>query len=421
MFEQLKLRHVDQSQYKMRLDPVLARINKDYKKDWVSHFVLRLAYCRTEDLRRWFLAQEVALLKWRLGHATAGSTTHALSSVLPEAKLVPQNELEASNLMPLILASTPGIKMDTKIYQVPFTDALDLVQHRQVLVRGGMAYVPESRLVSLVTARFRASLSRQLVLLSAVPTTPGLQRTQGFLKNVATVHTVNDQFHADGGNVTDLNANNVPAHTKHMPLCMAQLQMALQKEKHLKHWGRLQYGLFLKAAGLSLEDALSYFERMFVGKGFSKEYAYNWRHMYGKEGKRANYPAYSCAKVINSNAPNANEHHGCPFKHGTVQEVTHLLGRLGVNAQQQKGIIAQQQSQNYQLACVEHFKATHPNIERNSQVQTDNLGNHPNAWFHASVATEKLTSSGDSKLVMTSPASSKQTVDDSPQSMEVSP
>lgn len=27
------------------------------RKDAVSHYVLRLAYCRTEDLRRWFLAQ----------------------------------------------------------------------------------------------------------------------------------------------------------------------------------------------------------------------------------------------------------------------------------------------------------------------------------------------------------------------------
>jgi len=420
MFEQLKLRNADQKQCKEHLDRLLPRINKDFKKDWISHFVLRLAYCRTEDLRRWFLTQEVALLKWRLGHAAAGSTTNALSTVLPEATLVPQRDLEGSNLMADILASTPGIKMESKIYQVPFIHALDLVEHRQVFVRGGKAFVPESRLVNLVTARFRASLSRQLVLLSAVPTTPGLQRTQGFLKNVTTVHTVNDQFQADSSNVTNLNSNNVPAHLKHMPLCMAQLQMALQKEKHLKHWGRLQYGLFLKGAGLSLEDALIYFERMFAGKGFSKEYAYNWRHMYGKEGKRANYPPYSCAKVINGNAPNANEHHGCPYKHGTVQDVTNLLSRLGVTAQQQKGIIAQQQSHNYQLACVEHFKATHPNIERDSQVQTDNLGNHPNAWFHASVSIDKLNHGDDDKLNVNSPTG-KGTLDDSPPSMEVSP
>jgi DNA primase large subunit len=34
-------------------------------KDCLSHFVLRLAYCWSADLRNWLLAQEVALFKWR--------------------------------------------------------------------------------------------------------------------------------------------------------------------------------------------------------------------------------------------------------------------------------------------------------------------------------------------------------------------
>jgi hypothetical protein len=34
-------------------------------KDYYSHFILRLAYCRSEDLRRWFLQNEVELFKWR--------------------------------------------------------------------------------------------------------------------------------------------------------------------------------------------------------------------------------------------------------------------------------------------------------------------------------------------------------------------
>lgn len=34
-------------------------------KDCVSHYVLRLAFCRTEELRRWFLAQECDLFRFR--------------------------------------------------------------------------------------------------------------------------------------------------------------------------------------------------------------------------------------------------------------------------------------------------------------------------------------------------------------------
>ena len=401
--EQLKLRHIRTDQHKKHLDPLLSKLN-DPTKDSISHFVLRLAYCRSEDLRRWVLTQEVALLKYRLNHSKASNViTKALKSVLPNAHVLSKSELEP--LLPMILAATPSLNQNPltiagsgsnsnsnsgdnngttqNIYRVPFTQALDLVQHRQVYVKAGKAYIPESKLLNLVTAKFRTNLSRQLALLSAVPSTPSLQRTTGFLKNVATVHAQQDDYLQDGGAADGLKltANNVPTHLKHMPLCMAQLQVALGRDKHLKHWGRLQYGLFLKGAGLSLDDALTYFERMFVGKDFNKEYSYNFRHMYGKEGKRQSYPPYTCSKIINSNAPNANEHHGCPYKHSTVQDVSQMLTKLGVDQSKQKPIMAQQKSHNYQLACVEHFKVVYPGV----MATENNFGNHPNAWFASSV------------------------------------
>lgn len=35
------------------------------RKDQVSHFILRLAYCRTGDLRAWLLTHELALFRVR--------------------------------------------------------------------------------------------------------------------------------------------------------------------------------------------------------------------------------------------------------------------------------------------------------------------------------------------------------------------
>jgi DNA primase large subunit len=41
-------------------------IMEERRKDQISHFVLRLVYCLTEESRRWFLQQEHALFKYAL-------------------------------------------------------------------------------------------------------------------------------------------------------------------------------------------------------------------------------------------------------------------------------------------------------------------------------------------------------------------
>jgi DNA primase large subunit len=98
---------------------------------------------------------------------------------------------------------------------------------------------------------------------------------------------------------------------KHFPLCMRYQHEELRKRKHLPHFSRLEYGLFLKVGsrstvdgsrlteftqvlGLPIEEALIFWRKSFsktTDDKFNKEYKYNIRHSFGLEGKRANYPA----------------------------------------------------------------------------------------------------------------------------------
>ncbi len=47
---------------------------------------------------------------------------------------------------------------------------------------------------------------------------------------------------------------------------MKSLCEIVEKEHHVKHWGRLQLGLFFKAVGVSLEEAITYWRSNFTKK-----------------------------------------------------------------------------------------------------------------------------------------------------------
>ena len=103
------------------------------------------------------------------------------------------------------------------------------------------------------------------------------------------------------------------------PLCMRSLYDRLRSTHHLKHDGRMQFGLFLKGIGVTLEDSLALWREEFTRGGktseqFDKGYAYNIRHNYGQEGKRVNYTPYSCMRIIGA-TPVGDQAHGCPYRH----------------------------------------------------------------------------------------------------------
>ena len=84
---------------------------------------------------------------------------------------------------------------------------------------------------------------------------------------------------------------------------------------------------------------------------FLKKYAYNIRHNYGKEGKRADYTPYSCTRIILGAAPGPAEFHGCPYKSWDAPRLRAVLQRMRLSAPQVDAVLADVQNKDFQLAC----------------------------------------------------------------------
>ena len=167
------------------------------------------------------------------------------------------------------------------------------------------------------------------------------------------------------------------------PPCMKNLHSALIKNSHLKHWGRLQLGLYLKGMGLSVEESTTFWRQKFSkktdGDKFEKQYAYNIRHMYGREGKKNDYRPWNCTKVLASVVPGQGEFHGCPFKNMDELHLQELVRSYGVDSTAEREVMDKHKQKLYQVACLKLWEAVHPG------GVADNVGNHPNAFVTSSI------------------------------------
>jgi len=403
--EELKVRNITGDTYRTQLDNALkSQLKSNPDTDVASHFILRAAYCRTEELRRWFLTQEGHLFRHRLEQLM--TKPRALQAFLKKSHITLNqvNEETKERLREELLSiphTTLGAFSTTPYYAIPFVEALDLIASRACLVKGGLAYVPLGKVISILSAKFRMALSKSLVLASQAfgQVAEESQRIAPLLKNMNSQYTGKDRFtDSTDSNLEELTAANIDQYAAtSMPLCMSQLHTGLKQDHKLKHWGRLQYGLFLKGAGMSMEESLLFFQREFskimTSEQFHKNYSYNIRHMYGKEGKRASYTPYNCTKIIMGQGPQSGDHHGCPYRHYDDNHLSSLLAKMKIGTgADQNAIVALKRSKNYQLACAKHFEVMHPQAVTVPDVKLDGVGNHPNAWFAASAAYHKAKS-----------------------------
>lgn len=367
----------------------------EIRSDIISHFVLQVAYCRSEDLRRWFIQQEVELFRFRFMRERNGSTAgpDVIASFLDENQLhfTHLSDDERCRIQKQLGAGTAASGLDlhtTAFYKVFFAEVPELVRTRRVFISGGYAYVPDPDLVSVVVSHFRTSLSCNLARLGLTLSCRLASEENRVLPLLASLSSryLGEDYSTKTPAMGLIKADQIDALAKQpgvFPPCMAQLHEALKTHHHLRHAGRMQYGLFLKGIGVPLEESLKFWRNSFAPKydsdQFAKTYAYNIRHNYGKEGKRTDYTPYSCVKIISSTAPGTGDYHGCPFRHMDPELLRQRLSSSGrLTTESADAIVQRAKERLYHLACREYFRGMH---KLDAGAMSGITIHHPNQYF----------------------------------------
>ncbi|XP_003244186.1 DNA primase large subunit [Acyrthosiphon pisum] len=359
-------------------------IYKDYnencvarKRDLCSHFILRLIYCKSDELRKWFINREIELFKLRWTLLSKSDKLKFLSSNNTNYSAVSEEEHQ---IMVDSMGSLATAGNNNEYFKVRWTQVLDLVRNRKVYLCDGFAYVIQTDVISGVCQTFRSELSQELVkCFQKFSIISEDERFGAFIKYLHQSYMGKNYSVTE--NMSTLSINTIDHSSKSFPLCMKRLHVVLRSEHHLKHQARQQYGLFLKGAGLPLEQALVLWRSEFTKKmdadKFDKQYSYNIRHNYGKEGKKVNYTPYSCMKII-MGAVGLDEYHGCPYKHTNSQALKQLLETSNISTQSIQEILNLSQNGHYQIACTKYFEA------HNGVSPSCTAINHPNQFFEES-------------------------------------
>ncbi|KAL1645227.1 DNA primase subunit pri2 [Diplodia intermedia] len=398
------------------------QLDTERKKDHYSHFILRLAFSATEDLRRRFARLETMLFRLRWREENTNERREFVDSLDMGGQWEKVTDEEKKELGQDLVNATAGAGFGKRAeedgwFKVEWEKVPELVEQRKVLIRRGMAYVPVREQSSLVIAEFTRRLDDALLLTSrALPRLDEDDRLSPILSHLSNNFTAPDTTYSSDTAIDGLSAPtaaSVDALSKHFPLCMQHLHRTLRQNSHLKHFGRLQYTLFLKGIGLSLEECLIFWRRSFkliTDEKFNKEYRYNVRHAYGDVGGDANrrgrgYTPYSCQKLTTEPLPGPGQTHGCPYRSFAPENLVSLLQQTGVNdGQVLREVRDDIKRQRYHIACNRVFEWKHKGeIKKVKEEGTWGASEmdtilHPNEYFKRSFLLGHLGEEGGSAL-----------------------
>lgn len=280
-----------------------------------------------------------------------------------------------------------------KFYKMPFIEIPNLIKKRSVLLKDGLAFVPEDQLGSLFVTLFRRNLCSSFAYSREIAVT-----LSGDVRITKIFETFPNSVSArmcDNGIYGPVSIEELDdlAETS-FPLCMRVLHEALKAKHHLTNGGRVQYCLFLKGIGLNLEDAMCFWKTEYMKKetteSFIREQMYSIRHLYGVVGGKRDYKPYNCVKIMDSTI-GPRDNHGCPYKHMSSEKLVQKLVACGLMTTDANEI-ADLAKKNLPLAaCSRYFELFH-------DYAIENTFSHPNKYYEKSRAVHEDVDISDKYL-----------------------
>ena len=321
-----------------------ALLRESAMDDITSHYILRLGLSKSQEFIEWFVKNEEALFLCRLRQGGSDALNRMMKDSPGLSHLgrdvvsrtVNSSEFES------VRRSTPAPGDQAGLfYKIHFTEIpAHLISRRSVVIVGGMAYVPDKEMVTLIGRKFRESLSQAMMVAT---------RERGNLLADERIKVISDKMSPAALLTSNKTSSLSPTEKlslanfgillgRSIPPCMRVAVESMRPSegsksggRHLKNTGRNQLAPFLRTAGMSMDESLQWWRTEFTrgnqmdSDKFDKNYTYNIKWVYGKAGRMKEAAPMSCSTIIGLEFPSHDQTHGCPFKVFDEGKITNLL------------------------------------------------------------------------------------------------
>lgn len=225
--------------------------------DYISHFILRLVYCRSEELKIWFILREIELFKLKFSTLSEHDIKRFFENNQLNCQPIKNEEINdiKDELRNQSIYYEDAICNNIEFYRVHFTHVPELISNRKCFLKKGFAYITIKDFESIVSNMHKEIIESGLTATKSILyLTNNDERISDFLKSLATSYIGRDYARASNNNVSIEEIDNLSITS--FPLCMRKHHEILRKEHKLNYFEQTEYTLFLKGIGVSLSEAI---------------------------------------------------------------------------------------------------------------------------------------------------------------------